>query len=232
MKWTVPAKQEVSKNKFSLGTDEDEDEGKYYYLLRASLVHFPDVSSVSTMFTAIINRRPLNRAPFFVKPLSELLTIQMRNYTDDIEAIPWSYELPETADLDGDFVNMSINWWGSESFMSLEGRIIKIRDIREDPKNMLRPGYYPVFITLDDKRISKTYMLPIRALPANPVVNETETFSVSFDEIYFKEMQKKLDRKAYLKWLADLVVRRVICDYEEYLMSFIDTDDPLDWAYK
>ena len=131
MNWTVPANQEEFKNKFSLGTNEDEDEGKYYFLLRASLVHFPDVSFVSTVFTAIINRRPINRAPFFVDPLSELLTIQMRNYTDDIEAIPWSYELPETADLDGDVVHMSINWWGAD-FMILEGGMIKIRDIRED----------------------------------------------------------------------------------------------------
>lgn len=41
-----------------------------------------------------------------------------------------------------------------------------------------------------------------------------------------------MNKRAFLTWLASLVVRKVICKYEEYLMSFIEEDDPLDWAYR
>ena len=73
-------------------------------------------------------------------------------------------------------------------------------------------------------------MLPILSLPANP--NSTSAEYDFIDEKLFFEMQRQMNKRAFLTWLASLVVRKVICKYEEYLMSFIEEDDPLDWAYR
>lgn len=54
------------------------------------------------------------------------------------------------ADLDGDAVTLSIKWGTADAFMILDQNIIRINDIREDKTNPLKPGYYPIFLTLSD----------------------------------------------------------------------------------
>ena len=64
----------------------------------------------------------------------------------------WFYQLPPMVDLDGDAVTMSVKWGTAEAFMILDQtkNILRINDIREDKTNPLKPGYYPIFLTLSD----------------------------------------------------------------------------------
>ena len=53
-------------------------------------------------------------------------------------------------DLDRDDIILSIEWGNAGAFMSLENNRITINDIREDSTNPLKPGQYPIFLTLSD----------------------------------------------------------------------------------
>jgi len=115
--------------------------------------------------------------------------------------------------------------------MKLNDRSIQIKDIREFDFNPIKSGFYPLFIKLSDKKETNSYMLPITVYPATQSSNSTlQSEEIDLDKLL--NMQKLMDHQSYLAWLASLVKRRVISGYEEYLMSFIDEDDPMDWAYR
>ena len=40
-----------------------------------------------------------------------------------------------------------------------------------------------------------------------------------------------MDATAYRGWLANLLLKGTISKYDEHLMSFIGTEDAIDWAY-
>ena len=116
--------------------------------LKVSLLNYPNVAAIETVFVLTINEAP-NNLPFFEPKLAASATIIMTH-----EPEPWSMQLPAIKDHDIlDKITLTANFGYAANFVALEGKeYISITDISKGGKTPIRKGMFLMTFTIDDSR--------------------------------------------------------------------------------
>ena len=91
----------------------------------------------------------LNQLPYFQPKLPLSLRFEILQPDSIIKS--WYYTLPSVLDDDNDNVKVIANFGALDSYIDLIQNTIFINEIR-NTKTSMKPGFYPLFFTLDDGR--------------------------------------------------------------------------------
>ena len=109
----------------------------------------------------------LNQLPYFKPKLP--LSLQFEMLQPDSILQSWYYILPPIFDDDNDSVKVTSNFGSLDSFIKLNGNVISIDEIR-DSKSSIKPGFYPLFFTLDDGRNQTQFNVPLIIDPSSAMI--------------------------------------------------------------
>ena len=85
--------------------------------------------------------------------------------------------MPPIFDDDNDPVTVTANFGLLDGFMKLNGNLILINEIR-DSKSSMKPGFYPLFFTLNDGRNQTQFNVPLIIDPPSTMI-ENNSVNIS-----------------------------------------------------